>query len=366
MDATVRYWAFLSYSHRDRRVAERLHRALETYRIPPRLVGRSGPLGPVPARLTPIFRDRDELAASQQLGAAVEAALAASGAMSVLCSRASAQSRWVDAEALAFERNHPGRPLLCVLVDGEPLASGDPATAGNDCLPPTLRPRFGSAAGVADTAPVAVDLRPQGDGWRLGVQKLVASLAGLPLDQLVQRDAHRRHRRMAWLSAALAALAATLGTLAVFALQARDDARLQRAQAEGLVEFMLGDLRRKLEPVGRLDVLDSVGLRALRTNQVLAGCPHEHVVIRKWTRRLRHESRGEERHQQEAAQDHPTRHKRSAARSSVASRLAKQKRRTGPAGSPALRNGEMGMAATPCSRASRSAKSASRSSVIAE
>jgi tetratricopeptide (TPR) repeat protein len=264
VDAAVRYWAFLSYSHRDRRVAERLHRALETYRIPPRLVGRSGPLGSVPARLTPIFRDRDELAASQQLGAAVEAALAASGAMIVLCSRASARSRWVDAEVVAFERNHPGRPLLCVLIDGEPQSSGDPATAGNECLPPTLRARFGSAVGVADTAPVAVDLRPQGDGWRLGVQKLVASLAGLPLDQLVQRDAHRRHRRMAWLSAALAALAATLGMLAVFALQARDDARLQRAQAEGLVEFMLGDLRRKLEPVGRLDVLDSVGLRALR------------------------------------------------------------------------------------------------------
>jgi tetratricopeptide (TPR) repeat protein len=264
VDAAVRNWALLSYTHRDRRVAERLHRALETYRIPPRLVGRSGPSGPVPARLSPIFRDRDELAASQQLGVAVEAALAASGAMIVLCSRASAHSRWVDAEVGAFERNHPARPLLCVLVDGEPQASGDPATAGDECLPPTLRSRFGGAVGVADTAPVAVDLRPQGDGWRLGVQKLVASLAGLPLDQLVQRDAHRRHRRMAWLSAALAALAATLGPLAVFALKARDDARVQRAQAEGLVEFMLGDLREKLEPVGRLDVLDSVGLRALR------------------------------------------------------------------------------------------------------
>ena len=264
MDAVVRYWAFLSYSHRDRRVAERLHRALETYRIPPRLVGRIGPLGSVPARLTPIFRDRDELAASQQLGTAVEAALAGSGAMIVLCSRASAQSRWVDAEVVAFERNHPGRPLLCVLVDGEPQASADPATAGNECLPPTLRARFSGAVGVADTAPVAVDLRPQGDGWRLGVQKLVASLAGLPLDQLVQRDAYRRHRRMAWLSAALAVIALALGTMAVFALRARDEARSERSQAESLIEFMLGDLRKKLEPVGRLDALDAVGARALQ------------------------------------------------------------------------------------------------------
>jgi tetratricopeptide (TPR) repeat protein len=264
VDASVRYWAFLSYSHDDRRVAERLHHALETYRIPRRLIGYQGLLGRVPARLTPIFRDRDELAASTQLGAAVHAAMAASGAMIVLCSRASAQSSWVDAEIAAFEREHPERPVLCVLLDGEPLASDDPATAGNECLPPALRARFGGVAGVADTAPLAVDLRPDGDGWRLGVQKLVASLAGLPLDQLVQRDAHRRHRRMAWLSAALAALALALGTMAVFALLARDDARLQRAQAESLVEFMLGDLREKLEPVGRLDVLDAVGLRALR------------------------------------------------------------------------------------------------------
>ena len=45
--------------------------------------------------------------------------------------------------------------------------------------------------------------------------------------------------------------------------QARDEARDQRAEAEGLIGFMLGDLRGKLEPLGRLDVLDSVGAKAL-------------------------------------------------------------------------------------------------------
>jgi len=49
----------------------------------------------------------------------------------------------------------------------------------------------------------------------------------------------------------------------VVALQARDEARQQRVEAEGLIGFMLGDLRGKLEPVGKLDVLDSVGERAL-------------------------------------------------------------------------------------------------------
>lgn len=264
MGVAARYWAFLSYSHADRRVAKRLHRALENYRIPQRLVGGSGPQGTIPRRVAPIFRDRDELDASGRIGTAVEAALAGSRALIVLCSPAAAQSAWVDAEIAAFERNHPERPVLCVLLAGEPSAAHTPGATARPCLPPTLRPRFGSGAGIADTAPIAVDLRAHGDGWRRGIQKLVAALAGVALDQLVQRDAHRRHLRMAWLSAALAAIAFTLGAMALLAYRARDEARTQRAQAEGLVGFMLVDLRKKLEPVGRLDVLDAVGARALR------------------------------------------------------------------------------------------------------
>ncbi len=58
---------------------------------------------------------------------------------------------------------------------------------------------------------------------------------------------------------AVAALGAGIGV----ALWQASEARAQRVQAEGLVEYMIGDLRKKLQPVGRLDVLDSVGLRAL-------------------------------------------------------------------------------------------------------
>ena len=264
MNVAIRYWAFLSYSHTDRRDAERLHRALEGYRIPARLVGRLGSFGAVPPRLRPIFRDRDELIASGHIGAVVEDALAASRAFIVLCSPAAASSPWVDAEIIAFQRVQPKTPVLCVLLGGEPMASRIAETARQECLPPSLRTHFGSGIGTDDAAPLAVDLRPQGDGWQLGVQKLVAGLAGVQLDDLVQRDAHRRHQRMAWLSIVLAVIGVALGTMAILARTARDDAQRQRGQAEGLVEFMLGDLRKKLEPVGRLDALEAVGARALQ------------------------------------------------------------------------------------------------------
>ncbi len=47
------------------------------------------------------------------------------------------------------------------------------------------------------------------------------------------------------------------------AISARADADRRRGQAEALIGFMVGDLRTKLEPVGRLDVLDDVGAHAL-------------------------------------------------------------------------------------------------------
>jgi hypothetical protein len=54
-----KYRAFLSYSHRDAKWADWLHKALESYRTPKRLVGSTTPRGPVAKRLTPIFRDRE-------------------------------------------------------------------------------------------------------------------------------------------------------------------------------------------------------------------------------------------------------------------------------------------------------------------
>ena len=49
----------------------------------------------------------------------------------------------------------------------------------------------------------------------------------------------------------------------IMAVQARYEAERQRASAEGLIEFMLTDLRERLKGVGRLDVLSAVNRRAL-------------------------------------------------------------------------------------------------------
>jgi tetratricopeptide (TPR) repeat protein len=240
-----RYTAFISYSHKDAAAGRWLHRKLEGYRLPKRLVGVEGEDGIIPARLGPVFRDRDELPAAGDLSEKVRAALTVSRHLIVLCSPNSAASPWVAKEIETFRELHPGRPVFTAIVDGEPGQSFSPALL---------------ADGVE---PLAADLRKEGDGRRLGLLKLVAGLAGVGLDALVQRDAARRVRRVTYVTAGALAAMLVMALLTAVALNARADAERQRAEAEGLVEFMLTDLRDRLKGVGRLDVLTAVNRRAL-------------------------------------------------------------------------------------------------------
>lgn len=260
-----RYMAFLSYSHDDAATAAWVHESLESFKVPHRLIGRMTDHGAVPKRLAPIFRDRQELAASHDLSEDIEEAIAASRFMIVLCSPAAAQSRWIDEEIACFKRLHGEERILAAILAGEPFASDDPDLAAEECFPPSLRVRFdGRGRPTQQRAePIAADLREQADGRRLGLLKIAAGMLGVGLDELAQREAQRRHRRLYLVTGASVAGMIVASALAYTAIDSRDAARDQRREAESLIGFMLGDLRTKLEPVGRLDVLDAVGIRAL-------------------------------------------------------------------------------------------------------
>lgn len=259
------YFAFLSYSHDDGEDADWLHQELERFRVPSSLVGKLTANGVIPSRLTPIFRDRHELAAGHNLTDEIRLALSASRCLIVLCSPAAAKSKWTNAEIETFKRIHPDGPIIAAVIAGEPLASDIPGREEEECFPPALVAKYdrrGKPTGQK-TEPLAADLREGKGGRRTGFLKIVAGMLGVGLDELVQRETVRRQRRLAWLAAASLGGMAVTSTLAVTAIQARDSARDQRREAESLVAFMVGDLRAKLEPIGRLDALDGVGSRVL-------------------------------------------------------------------------------------------------------
>jgi tetratricopeptide (TPR) repeat protein len=230
----TRYVAFLSYSHRNKAETEWLHKALERYHIPKKLVGKETSKGKVPARLIPIFRDRDELSASADLGNELRGALERSEHLIVIASPNSARSTYVQEEIRFFKSLHGEHRVFALIVGGEPYASGMPGREDEEAFPVSLRYKLDAQGQVSDVPaePIAADIRPGKDGKRLALMKLIAGITGLRLDDLVQREAQRRARRLTYIASG-ASLGMLLTTgLAVYANQQRIVAVEQRHIAE--------------------------------------------------------------------------------------------------------------------------------------
>ena len=241
----MRYKAFMSYCHADETWATWLHKALESYRVPRRLVGTAGSHGPVPARLTPIFRDREELSSGADLSEKIKAALANSESLVVVCSPAAARSRWVNEEIRHFRSlGNEGR-IYCVIIDGDPQAS-DPQ---HECFPPALLEREDHRP----AEPLAADVRKWADGKPLAKLKLAAGLLGVRLDELRQREQQRRRKIQAVFGALILAAAA----LILFSIQSRlaeNEARIARETQQAAAENMLAGFLEQSERLG--DVAD--------------------------------------------------------------------------------------------------------------
>ena len=228
------YRAFISYSHRDKATAQRLHRTVESYRIPSKLVGSETPVGVVPRRVAPIFRDRDELPASADLGGELRAALERSMFLLVICSPASAKSQWVYEEILQFKRMHGEGRVLALIVGGTPYGSDMPGKEDDECFPKSLRFRLAADGSLSDVPaePIAADMRADADGWRLAYLKLIAGLTGLKLADLVQRETQRRLQQLAAVAVGSMAGMVVTGGLAFYANERRIEANHQRTIAQ--------------------------------------------------------------------------------------------------------------------------------------
>jgi tetratricopeptide (TPR) repeat protein len=238
--STYRYWAFISYSSTNSSWARWLHRAIEMYGIPARLVRHPTPAGePAPKRFRPVFHDRAELSASADLGTAIDAALSASRYLIVVCSPSAARSNWVNKEVEAFQRLGRSDRVLAVIVEGEPNAGDE-----RECFPPALR----------SVEPVAVDARRQGDQRGDVKLRLLAGMLGVGFDDLKHRATQRRIRRLQAAVAAALVLAAAFAGVAWYAQAQRNRAERARQQAETVIEYLVYNLRDQLEFSGRLDV----------------------------------------------------------------------------------------------------------------
>jgi len=245
----LRYKAYISYSHADEKWAAWLQRSLESYRVPARLNSLQAE-HELPKRLSPVFRDREDLSSASSLNDSLLKSLRASDAMIVVCSPAAAASWWVNEEIRQFRALGRADRILCMIVGGDPgVHSGDQA-----CFPPALFERPGGA----DMEPLAADARDWADGKQLAKLKLISALLGVRLDELRQRDLKRRRHRQALAALALAAVLA----LAVVTVSSLISERRERQNAEQMAAFVV-ELGEDLQSDVDLDTLGKISSRAM-------------------------------------------------------------------------------------------------------
>lgn len=196
-----KYWGFLSYSSKDSRVASTIFRRLETFNIPARLRGTM-PLvaGRKTTKLRPLFRDREELSSSGDLGATLRLRLQESRCLLVVCSPQAAQSKWVNQEIVDFKRLGRGHQILTAIVAGEPH-SEDPL---QECFPPALRFQVDANGRITSEPelhePIAADFREPGDGFENALIKLAAGLLEVGFDDLKRRHQAEQRQRVTLLT----------------------------------------------------------------------------------------------------------------------------------------------------------------------
>lgn len=247
--STHSYSGFISYCRRDAAHARWLQQALESYRLPARLVGTPTPHGPVPRRLAPVFLDRSDLTVGPDLAGEIAQAINASRFLIVLCTPNAARSEWVMREIGMMQQAGRADHILATLFEGDE----------HDAFPPAL----GGGEG-GGTIPLAADFRPGGDGRRLALLKLVAVLAGVSLGDLVHRDEARRRRHLSGIAAGALAGMVLFAGITAYALSAKSEAEAERAKSEALVESLITDLRTAVKPLGSLAILAQINEAAGR------------------------------------------------------------------------------------------------------
>ncbi len=176
-----KYYAFISYSHKDQEIAKDLQTNLERYHMPSKLQ-KSNP--ELPKNLKPIFIDESNLVAKGSLKIALRANLDKSNYLIVICSPNSAKSEYVNDEVDYFIQSGRTDCIIPLIIDGTPHAKD----ASMECFPPAILalPRENEILGI--------------DVKKFGIQdsflRVIATMLGLDLDGFISFEAAERKRKM--------------------------------------------------------------------------------------------------------------------------------------------------------------------------
>ena len=251
-----KYKAFISYSHKDAKISKWLHRKLESYKVPKHLVGLSTEHGKIPAKLFPIFRDRDDLAATTHMTDSILEAIRESEFLIVICTPASAQSKLVNREIQEFKKLNGSENILCLIAGGVPFSQNP----DEECFSELLQRHIAPDGTPADYAPegLAADIRPGSDGKQAAISKLVAGMLGVQLNILVRREMQQQKRKLVGALTGAFIVLAIVTTLLFQTIEAHQAAEQRSNDAADLLAYLHETVFEALDAAGNTDAQEKL------------------------------------------------------------------------------------------------------------
>lgn len=183
------YFAFISYSHKDKVWAKWLQHELEYYKLPTNLNGRTD----LPKEIRPVFRDATDLNGGL-LEESIQEALDSSVYLIVICSPNAAQSSYVNEEVKYFKDLGRMTKIIPFIIDGKPHAK----IAGDECFPMELLNLPVELLGI--------NIHNENGKYFAAVQ-VVARMFGLDTNTLYNRYKKEQERKRKWAFAGIVVFA---------------------------------------------------------------------------------------------------------------------------------------------------------------
>jgi hypothetical protein len=224
MSASYKYFAFISYSRKDSRVAAWLQKRLEWFRFPLKLVPEDR-RPPNPKYVRPVYRDKTNLEVTDEhYWPNIRRALEESRFLIVLCSPNSAKSEPVNMEVKHFLEVHGGDTsrVVPVIIGGNVVSEGEDAALCSALR--VLRDHDGKKLIERNLSTMVPDADTEArDAWESGFVALSSYLLQLERTAIgdhIQRESRRQSTVLRrWVAAVTAlAVAALIGAwLAIIA-----------------------------------------------------------------------------------------------------------------------------------------------------
>lgn len=212
-----KYDAFISYRHLepDAYVAGTIHKLLESYQLPGKLVKSNGEKLKR-RKINKVFRDAEELPLTNNLSDTIMEALKDSEYLIVICSPKLSESLWCKKEIDTFLALRGPEYVLTVLADGEPAESFPEALLYKNVQ---VKLADGTMQEVREPVePLAADARGETNKERsrklkTEVLRLMAPMFGCSFDDLRQRQRERQVKRAIRIAAMITATSLAFGVV---------------------------------------------------------------------------------------------------------------------------------------------------------